>query len=1254
MLCREWYGQAITVVKTTPKIAFVYPKKTIGVGDSMIIENTSSSMVNEAINFHWEYLDINSEQIILQQAARDFTFSVPPPGESYNKKIRLTAIDTITLQIIGSDSTTVLVKCQNPPQVGAISVLNDLLVPLQPLSFTVALKTNEPVTYDWEFGDGTKASTPSPIHIYQQSGYYQLKVTVRDTFSDGGECTAQVQTQIHIQGEKKQAYIPFITFDLLKEPPIISNPIKFWALSILFFFLLSAFWSWWKWWNRPFLELLPEDNFIESKLKNVIDILKEQIQPVDLQFSLANQLRIREKGLQRKIDVLPTVHQTIEKGGFLNLQFQYNKQPTEYLILTPNETEPTIALQLFEYLVAFFQEQDVLINHFVYKKDTDKIWNSEYPDGIAFKKLQQFFPQHKLVLYLPIMVNKEASSSINNILFKEKVLQSWPKKVALQPPSSFSLPENALPIFTTNLASIQRAIHYLNQSQFEEETAINEAIRKSTETVQNCELLTDYEQQLAHNPIIFSWFKALVIHPKRTINGLLTMGQCLKVSLDYDSLLAISLLPFFRKDKFDRTLWRNVWATLPKSAEQEIRIAIKASLISETKPINEPTNSLLNTLIAIQNFGIDPTKLDYQEHIRYLLKKEQFSNLQLEELDIIVTRHILNYRPSNVIGGTIANYLMDVPQTIPVVDRPWSTIYFWLAIVLSILSLAWAGTLVLLPNGIHRTIIEQPKSEAAKWNNKAVEQYTLLEKELASQAELEIQYQGFSGASTSAAHYLRKAIAADSTFEKATNNFHKLKYNDGIAYYQQFFTEKGEELQLAKKQFISVLNDDTTTSDSVRFATLFALANIYDLLNEPDSVCAIIDILKQVPDLTFLNNTDVLRDQINYCATNPTKIYLTGKVVDGDNRRPLADVSVNGTNFNDITNQNGQFQGAIILAKTEKELSLQFNVENYQIVRRNYPIISDSLNLEFVSLKLRPIEESPSTLITQNHSATQLNTFEFPIPKMVTVPGGSFIMGCTEGDPQNSCEPDEIPPHEVFLDSFEIGIYEITNEQFATFLNDYGRDTVDHGIYVGKPLTHSTPWGVGQNKDGTWRPNKGYENHPIIAVGYASAVTYCQWISQKTGQIWRLPTEAEWEYAARGGQKGKANNYLYAGGNDLEEVAWYAENSAKKKPKHPNYGTNPVGQKKPNALGVYDMSGNVFEWCYDWYQADFYGVSDGQEVINPICQDKGERRILRGGSWYLDRGKNCRVGDRFAVKYHNGGVDVGFRCVRTLLKDMEN
>ncbi|RDC56550.1 formylglycine-generating enzyme family protein [Pedobacter chinensis] len=227
---------------------------------------------------------------------------------------------------------------------------------------------------------------------------------------------------------------------------------------------------------------------------------------------------------------------------------------------------------------------------------------------------------------------------------------------------------------------------------------------------------------------------------------------------------------------------------------------------------------------------------------------------------------------------------------------------------------------------------------------------------------------------------------------------------------------------------------------------------------------------------------------------------------------------------------------------------------------------------------------------TQAINGTKL-TFD-----MQAVPAGKFQMGSKAG------KADEQPAHEVKLDAFWIGKYEVTWDIFEPFLyRDYEKQASITAIPA--------------EVDAVTRPTKPYldmtfgmgkENQPAVAMTQYNAIQFCKWLYARTGVFYRLPTEAEWEYACKAG-----TNTNYNFGDDisnLKDYAWYSENSDNK--------THPVGQKKPNAWGLYDMHGNVSEWTYDQYIADFYLQGKGKTTENPVATpEKLYPNVVRGGSY---------------------------------------
>ena len=215
--------------------------------------------------------------------------------------------------------------------------------------------------------------------------------------------------------------------------------------------------------------------------------------------------------------------------------------------------------------------------------------------------------------------------------------------------------------------------------------------------------------------------------------------------------------------------------------------------------------------------------------------------------------------------------------------------------------------------------------------------------------------------------------------------------------------------------------------------------------------------------------------------------------------------------------------------------------------------------------------------------------------EMVFVQGGSFQMGSNESD-------DEKPVHTVTVGDFYMGKYEVTQKQWRQIM---GNDPPE--LYF-----------------------KGCDQCPVEGVSWKDVQEFVQKLNQKTGKNYRLPTEAEWEYAAKGGNQ--SHGYTYSGSNTVGDVAWYEGNSGSK--------THPVGQKQSNELGIYDMSGNVWEWCSDWYGSDYYKNSP---ATNPKGPASGSNRVFRGGGWY-DFAQGCRAAYRSNYA-PDGRYDLGFRLV---------
>jgi formylglycine-generating enzyme required for sulfatase activity len=279
--------------------------------------------------------------------------------------------------------------------------------------------------------------------------------------------------------------------------------------------------------------------------------------------------------------------------------------------------------------------------------------------------------------------------------------------------------------------------------------------------------------------------------------------------------------------------------------------------------------------------------------------------------------------------------------------------------------------------------------------------------------------------------------------------------------------------------------------------------------------------------------------------------------------------------------------------------------------------------------------------------------------ELVPIPGGEFVMGSPADEEKRN--EDEGPQHTVKIAPFWMGKHEVTWDEYDQFafsldLKKKKRDEVN---------LEAQPAGE-KNADAITRPTPPYadetfgfgrKGQPVICITHHAAMEYCRWLSAKTGKVYRLPTEAEWEYACRAGSKGP---YSFEDADQIGEHAWYVENAEK---------PQPIGKKKPNPWGLHDIHGNVAEWCLDHYVADVYQQFADKTAVGPVILPDAREYpyVARGGSWD-DDGDRLRSAARRSsnpewsvqdpqrpqsIWWHTDATFVGFRVVRAL-NEQEN
>jgi sulfatase modifying factor 1 len=255
------------------------------------------------------------------------------------------------------------------------------------------------------------------------------------------------------------------------------------------------------------------------------------------------------------------------------------------------------------------------------------------------------------------------------------------------------------------------------------------------------------------------------------------------------------------------------------------------------------------------------------------------------------------------------------------------------------------------------------------------------------------------------------------------------------------------------------------------------------------------------------------------------------------------------------------------------------------------------------------------------------------LPKLALIPSGEFLMGSEDAD------EDERPVHSVHLDDFEMGVHPVTQAEYGRFVRETGHRP---------PAIYELPLVVtagGHDRERAYRatgqpyvwpdsePPADRLDHPVTLVRREDALAYCAWLSGATGRAVRLPTEAEWEKAARGTLEGK--RYPWGDRLDRNMANFLADPSMKT-----SHGTTPCRTYPPNGYGLFDVTGNVWEWVHDWYDPLYYASAPGRSPQGP---DQGHLRVLRGGGWLVADVRMLTCSHRHKVPDDTYSYGIGFR-----------
>jgi len=908
-------------------------------------------------------------------------------------------------------------------------------------------------------------------------------------------------------------------------------------------------------------------------------------------YSVANNMRFRTQTGVSKIDIKQTINATVKNAGIPILKHTYNSKPVEYLMLIDWSSEKNHLAQLFDYLYRTFEQNNVYIERFFYNVDPRICWNNSFPEGIAIDKIQTKFPD----AYLLVFGNGEKFiNPLNKSLFNfTKIFFEWDKRALLSPEPSA-------------------------------EWGVREVLLRNAFQVilpANTQGLIELTEHFNIKSGLASDLKDWKFNPQKAENN---------IFVNADNLQENKIIPNELKT------WIAACAVYPE-LYWDLTIAIGKNITAKADNFDE---------------------IATQQNIALLARIDWFRNGKIPDAErekLLQNKKLLPDKLKNIAISTVVEVL---EKNLPAAEDLKDSIAYQKFLMNIVVS-----KLMLKPKSRNeRRILEQKLKQLAQTNEEqdfvALEYISKSNRKI-SDFLLPKKFKKFffnnANKFLGVKNYIRYAFVIFLMIFTFTCNNKQL-----------FENIKPDIVDTTITPIIDTIQD-TNIMDDVTFLkaknenTIDAFENyISDFpqgkhVQEANVAIVLLKQNTEKADWQLAQNAGTKKVYKDFIIKYPNSVHIQEAK---DKIKQIEDAKNDDIAFYKAQDENTieAFDGYISVFPQGKHVQeaneaidlLKQNTEkaDWQLVQNagtikvfdefltKYP---NSIHVQEAKDKIKQIEDAKdqADFATAQNTGTcyayKLYKQQHPqgkylqeandkiddlcsaalIPQMVFVKGGSFKMG-------SNVQSDEKPIRDVTVGDFYIGKYEVTFEEYDKFCDATGRN---------KPYDEG--WGRGKR--------------PVINVSWNDVTAYCKWLSQQTGKTYRLPTEAEWEYAAGGGQnsplgKGVQGDVLlqkWAGTNNessLGSYAWYSSNS--------NSKTHPVGTKQPNSLGIYDLSGNVWEWC-----SDKYGSYSSSSQTNPQGPSLGTVRVIRGGSW-SSGATFCRVANRNRYTPTYSNLDIGFRICR--------
>lgn len=867
----DWYQNKYTTARNAARFQYevLGDLKKFNLGDTLQLLNQTAAKDTTKYTFSW-YIQDENQQVRWSCDGfeyRDFVFDNPGGIQHSLHFIVRNRGDGV--QVYSGPVQQFRVNCAQAPIVKDLIEVEGIRKVGEVLQFSVETE-GAGFTYQWDLGMDSLFTEAAPSWVFTEPGDYPIQLSLVDTSGKLGYCTTTIGTNVQVEDDQPVPVLvslPNLTLQKDQDELAFSFQPWMYALLALLAFLAALFW--WLWYRQRKKHEAQQQELRAAQVQEmqIADRApyqipfrqhSEEIQKGSLPFQMGNVLRRRQEGSRQILDIPNTIQQTVEGGGYLDLQYRLNTRPTDYLFLIDQSSTESHLARLFLYLTQTLRDQDVHVDYWTYHGSFDRFWNPQHQGYADLNQLQKAFGDRKL------MVFGTGEELLDGFRAKDQLdtFSKWKYRILVTPRPlvAWSSKEKRLyqsfPVFPANLENLMDAAQLIEReweaddlpayfSDWKQQIARKQPEDPDSET--RLKRWSQYREYLEQHPQLLPWVKALVVHPELRWDLTIALGKAVGAPVTFDNLLILSRIPAFEEGAFPTKVWREIWGQLDLEQEWRARQAIKAELEAIPEEIIQGSyaENQVATDLDIHNFALEPYNQDHQNAIRLRMAAGQIDPLRLEELDLVISRQTDTATNNNERGAATQTFLDQEEKPIKI---PLLTPNFWLACLFTLLPLLFIiGSLLVQPQTIGQYFYDKNETvpfylkmemqEAQRLNNLAVDNF------------YENQGVGsFAAKTQTSLSYLRQALEVDAQYAIAIDNLGKLNYLSGKNSYQNLVLKRNDaEEATSFAAFETVINNysDESPSDSLNFYALHGLASLQYSQSRPDSACYYVDLMRE-------------------------------------------------------------------------------------------------------------------------------------------------------------------------------------------------------------------------------------------------------------------------------------------------------------------------------------------------------------------------------------------------------------------------